>query len=229
MSDIINQFRRYRKYQIGGTILKFQNSGIIEYNPSQDILDYIKAAEAFKSNWYKDGNDIWTIGYGFKETPELRKKFANGMTRQQADQYFNKIIQETAGTLKRNTPNFDRLNQNQRDALLSYLYNIGIGGYTRKSPKLQRALANLNHSEVTNQIDFGYNDSKNKGLRKRRDYERALYNTPIEEKEKEITKEPVVEQLDTQSIQPIQQSIIQGIRDILLNDPYFYGNVANRK
>lgn len=227
MSNIINQFRRYRKYQIGGYIPKYQTSGVIEYNPSQDIIDYIKSTEAFKGNWYKDGNGIWTIGYGFKETPELRRRFANGMTRQQADEYFNTVISDNIDSLKRNTPNFDKLNQNQRDALLSYLYNIGVGGYTRKSPKLQKALANLNHSEITNQIDFGYNDSKNRGLRKRRDYERALYNTPIAE---EKTKEQIAEQSFEQPVQPIQyKSMVQDIRDIFLSDPYFYGNVANRK
>lgn len=217
MNDTIKRFRKYRKYQTGGLLPKFQNSGVIDYKPSQNILDYIKSTEAFKGNWYKDGNGIWTIGYGFKETPELRRRFANGMTRQQADEYFNTIISQNIDSLQRNTPNFDKLNQNQRDALLSYLYNIGIGGYTRKSPKLQQALRDLNHTEIVNQIDFGYNDTRNPGLKKRRDYERDLYLTAIENGE----------QID----QPIQwqSGTLDRMKNTILKDPYFYGNVADRK
>lgn len=43
------------------------------YQPSQSIINYVKKTEAFSPKWYKDGKGYWTIGFGMKETPELRK------------------------------------------------------------------------------------------------------------------------------------------------------------
>lgn len=149
------------------------------YVPSEDILQYIKDTEAFRDQWYQDGNGVWTIGYGFTGD-DVRKRYPNGMTRAEADQYFADSVKTRIPMFVGATPNFDRLNQNQRDALFSYYYNIGHGGYTRKSPAMQEALKNFDLDTVVNNIDFGYNDRKNRGLRKRRDYERKLFGTPMD-------------------------------------------------
>lgn len=179
--DIIQRFRKCRKYYGGGGL--FYPIGKIiatAYTPSQSIIDYIKSAEGFKENWYKDSKGNLTIGYGFKHTPELAKAFPNGMTQQEADDYLvNVAIAERLPRLKALTPNWDILNQNQRDALLSAFYNIGEGTYSQGSPKLQAALRAKNWTEVANQMDWGYNDDKNPGLKARRDYERKLFLTPI--------------------------------------------------
>ncbi len=149
------------------------------YVPSDDILKYIKDTEAFRDQWYQDGNGVWTIGYGFTGD-DVRKRFPNGMTQAEADQYFADTVSRRVPMFINATPNFDKLNQNQRDALFSYYYNIGHGGYTRKSPAMQEALKNFDLDTVVNNIDFGYNDKKNRGLRKRRDYERNLFSTPMD-------------------------------------------------
>lgn len=169
----------FKKFKFGGQIYKFEDGG---YIPSNDVLNYIKSIEKFNSKWYKDGNGYWTIGYGFteKDHPELRKLYPKGMTQKQAEDYFQKIINDSISKFIELTPNFDKLNQNQKDALFSYYYNIGQGGYTRKSPSLQRALREQNWKEVENNIDFGYYDKKNKGLRKRREAERRRFRTPLE-------------------------------------------------
>ena len=149
------------------------------YTPSDDILQYIKDTEAFRDQWYQDGNGVWTVGYGFTGD-DVRKRYPNGMTRAEADQYFADTVSRRIPMFVGATPNFDRLNQNQRDALFSYYYNIGHGGYTRKSPAMQEALKNFDLDTVVSNIDFGYNDKKNRGLRKRRDYERKLFGTPMD-------------------------------------------------
>ena len=149
------------------------------YTPSDDILQYIKNTEAFRDQWYQDGNGVWTVGYGFTGD-DVRKRYPNGMTRAEADQYFADTVSRRIPMFVGATPNFDRLNQNQRDALFSYYYNIGHGGYTRKSPAMQEALKNFDLDTVISNIDFGYNDKKNSGLRKRRDYERKLFGTPMD-------------------------------------------------
>ena len=149
------------------------------YAPSEDILNYIKDIESFRDQWYQDGNGVWTIGYGFTGD-DVRRRFPNGMTRAEADQYFADTVSRRVPQFISATPNFDKLNQNQRDALFSYYYNIGHGGYTRKSPTMQKALTDFDLDTVRENIDFGYNDKKNRGLRKRRDYERNLFATPMD-------------------------------------------------
>ena len=151
------------------------------YTPSENIINYIKKTEAFSPTWYKDGNGIDTIGYGFTGS-KVKKLFPNGITREQADKYFADSLATRAKILERDTPNFNILNQNQRDALLSYHYNIGEGSYRDNSPKMQEGLRNKDWELVTKNMDYGYNDNKNRGLRKRRDYERNLFNTPVEYK-----------------------------------------------
>lgn len=150
------------------------------YEPSKEIIDYIKSTEGFRDKWYQDGKGIWTVGYGFTGS-KVKKLFPNGMTREQADKYFADSLNVRKQILERDTPNWDSLNQNQRDALLSYHYNIGEGKY-RNSPNMQKGLEEKDWDTVSKNIDAGYNDKKNPGLRKRRDYERNLFNTPVEYK-----------------------------------------------
>lgn len=150
-----------------------------EYIPSENIINYIKSTEGFRDKWYQDSKGIWTVGYGFTGS-KVRKMFPNGMTREQADKYLADSLNVRKQILQRDTPNWNSLNQNQRDALLSYHYNIGEGNYRDKSPKMQQALKDKNWDIVSKNIDAGYNDKRNPGLRKRRDYERNLFNTPVE-------------------------------------------------
>ena len=157
------------------------NEEAISYYPSLETVQYIKNKEAFRPNIYHDGKGIPTIGYGTTQSTKAGKNAfklygKTGMTEEQASSVFNETVREMLPNFISATPNFNRLNDNQRNALFSYYYNVGHGGYTRKSPKLQQALKDFNLDEVVNQMDFGYYDTKNSGLRKRRDEERALFN-----------------------------------------------------
>lgn len=147
------------------------------YTPSPEIIEYIKNQEKFIPEIYEDSKKVKTIGYGFTDD-DLLKKYKNGITKEQADEEFLKKLQTFSKELE-STPNWSELNQNQKDALLSYYYNIGGSNFYQKSPKLQKALRDKNWNEVANQMDFGYDDPLTPGLRTRRDDERALWNTPI--------------------------------------------------
>lgn len=149
----------------------FGNGG---HKPSQSIKDYIKKTEGFRSNWYLDGNGVPTVGYGFTGK-YYKEKYPDGMTREQADKEFDRVLDKFAGMVKTHTPNYDSLSQNQKDALLSYMYNVGPGNYTKKSPKFQQALRDKDWNAAAQHMDIGYNDKRNPGLRKRRDYERNLF------------------------------------------------------
>lgn len=148
------------------------------YVPSDSIKDYLKKTEAFRSNWYNDGNGIPTVGYGFTGR-KVKELYPNGMTRAQADAYFDDLVSQSAARMSQLTPNIDRLSQNQKDALFSYFYNIGEGSYSKGSPNMQKALREFDLDTVLQNIDAGYNDTKNPGLRKRRDYERALFQSDM--------------------------------------------------
>lgn len=167
-------WKQANHYNDDGT--KFEGGG---YTPSKEIIDYIKKTEGFRDKWYKDGNGIDTIGYGFTGS-RIKKLYPNGITREQADKEFADSIAKRVLILARDTPNWNKLSQNQKDALLSYHYNVGEGSYRNKHPKLQQALTNLDWDNVALNMDAGYNDKKNPGLRTRRDYERQLFKSGID-------------------------------------------------
>lgn len=185
----------YNSYAEGGVI---ESAPSIPYVPSDSIKNYIKSTEAFRDKWYKDGNGIDTVGYGFtgKNVKEL---YPDGMTKEQADEYFDTLTNKFAKRMEQLTPNINLLTQDQKDALFSYFYNIGEGTYSKKSPKMQQALRDMDWDAVVQNIDAGYNDKKNPGLKKRRDYERALF-------EKDIPR----------PLQPVPPAIN---REILFNQP----------
>lgn len=164
-------WKQTNHYNDDGT--KFKDGG---YTPSQEIIDYIKKTEGFRDKWYKDGNGIDTIGYGFTGS-RIKKLYPNGITREQADKEFADSIAKRAVILQRDTPNWNKLSQSQRDALLSYHYNVGEGSYRNKHKKLQQALADSDWENVMLNMDAGYNDKKNPGLRTRRNYERQLFKS----------------------------------------------------
>lgn len=164
-------WKQANHYNDDGT--KFEGGG---YTPSKEIIDYIKKTEGFRDKWYKDGNGIDTIGYGFTGS-RIKKLYPNGITREQADKEFADSIAKRALILAKDTPNWNKLSQSQRDALLSYHYNVGEGSYRNKHKKLQQALADSDWENVVLNMDAGYNDKKNPGLRTRRDYERELFRS----------------------------------------------------
>lgn len=156
--------------------------------PSNSIRNYLKKTEGFSGEWYKDGNGVPTIGYGFTGK-YFRDKYPDGMTREQADKEFDRVINKFAGYVKTFTPNYNDLNQNQKDALLSYMYNVGPGNYQTRHPEFIDALRNKDYETAARYMDIGYNDSRNPGLKKRRQYEQSLFLGNSPEVEVQQTKQ----------------------------------------
>lgn len=121
---------------------------------------------------YKDGKKIDTIGYGLTDKRYISK---GKLTEEEAMQGLTEHIDKEVLPHLQNKPYWSKLNSNQKHALISYVYNIGSGNFNVKSPSLQKALNEGNWKEAAKQMDFGYNDKKNPGLRRRRDEERALF------------------------------------------------------
>lgn len=166
----------FNNFSEGGDIETADNGTESEFAwyPSDSILNYIKKVEGYRPYWYKDGNGVMTIGYGFTDTG-LMKTHPKWMSRKDADNRFKEEIDSRISSFISATPNFDKLTDSQRDALFDYYYNIGHGNYTKGSPGMQAALAAGDLYAVRDSIDIGYNDKNNAGLRQRRDYERSLF------------------------------------------------------
>jgi len=85
-------------------------------------LDFIAGQEGFKSNvYYVGGKGNPTIGYGHELQPG--ENFSGGITKAQAYQF----LKQDAGIAVNAINKYVRvsLNQNQFDALTSYIYNTG--------------------------------------------------------------------------------------------------------
>ena len=147
-----------------------------DWNPSENILKYLKSWEKFRSKPYDDGEGNITVGYGFN-LPHLLKKYKKGITEEQADKEFAGVVNTFVPEFRKLTPNFDNLNNNQRDALFSLYYNAGADTYM-KSPMLfkylkegdfDKAVKEINHDEWKDDMD---------GQKKRRAFERRVFSTP---------------------------------------------------
>lgn len=150
-----------------------------DWKPSENILKYLKSWEKFRSKPYDDGEGNITVGYGFN-LPHLLKKYKKGITEEQADKEFAGVVNTFVPDFRKLTPNFDSLNNNQRDALFSLYYNAGADTYM-KSPMLfkylkegdfDKAAKEINHDEWKDDMD---------GQKKRRAFERRVFSTPTDQ------------------------------------------------
>lgn len=132
-------------------------------------INLIKEFEALRTEAYKCPAGVWTIGYG--HTSNVRK-----------GQVINELCAETflAIDLQKceyaiNTSVTVPLNQNQFDALASFIFNVGVGAF-QKSTLLKK----LNNSDYTGAADkfdeWIYSNKKiSQGLINRRKKEKDLF------------------------------------------------------
>lgn len=150
-----------------------------DWKPSENILKYLKSWEKFRSKPYDDGEGNITVGYGFN-LPHLLKKYKKGITEEQADKEFAGVVNTFVPEFRKLTPNFDSLNNNQRDALFSLYYNAGADTYMKssmlfkylKEGDFDKAVKEINHDEWKDDMD---------GHKKRRAFERRVFSTPTDQ------------------------------------------------
>lgn len=92
--------------------------------PSSHCLALVKAFEGFSSRAYRCPAGVWTIGYGTTIYPDGRRvKPRDTCTREQAETWLvfdlRDAVVDVLDLVK--VP----LNQNQFDALVSFVYNVG--------------------------------------------------------------------------------------------------------
>ena len=129
----------------------------------------IKEFEGLRLKAYKCPGGVWTIGYG--HTAGVKPGMT--ITEEQAEQFLKEdlIVFEKAV----NNQNLS-INQNQFDALVSLIYNIGIGNF-QKSTLLRKSRINANDNSIMDEF-LRWVYSKGRvlpGLQRRRLAEMKLY------------------------------------------------------
>lgn len=150
-----------------------------DWKPSENILKYLKSWEKFRSKPYDDGEGNITVGYGFN-LPHLLKKYKKGITEEQADKEFAGVVNTFVPKFRKLTPNFDSLNNNQRDALFSLYYNAGADTYM-KSPMLFKYLKEGDFDKAVKEINHDEWKDDMGGQKKRRAFERRVFSTPTDQ------------------------------------------------
>lgn len=128
---------------------------------------------AYKDPGSKDGLPV-TIGYGSTMYTDGRKiKLGDTITEAQAVDLLNWEVNNKTSVLRGMNL---KINQNQFDALTSFIYNVGIGAFM-SSTLLKRIRVNPNDTDIRNQfMKWVYNDGKILDvLVKRRKAEANLY------------------------------------------------------
>jgi lysozyme len=137
--------------------------------------DLIKRFEGCKLKAYKCPANLWTISWGLTFYPDGTKvKEGDVITQQQAEDYFNAIVDDFAkkvdALIKSN------VTDNNFSALVSFAYNVGMGNFQRST--LLRKV-NANPKDKTILAEFKKwtraNGEVLKGLVRRRDAEAKLY------------------------------------------------------
>lgn len=131
---------------------------------SQNGVNLIKQFEGCKLTAYKCPAGVWTIGYGHTQGVKEGQK----ITSARAEELLRQDLKTFESQVSNNV--FIPLNQNQFDALVSFIYNCGLGN-------LKTLVKNRNTNQIANAILL-YNKSKGKtlaGLTKRRQAERNLF------------------------------------------------------
>ena len=134
-------------------------------------LNFIREVEGFKREAYQDEGGVWTIGYGHI------KGVSEGMTitQEEAEEMLRDEMAEYEGYVNRLVT--AELNQNQFDAMVSWVYNLGGGNLS--SSTLLKVLNDGDYAGVPAQM-MRWNKAGGKvleGLTRRRQAEADLFGT----------------------------------------------------
>ena len=135
-------------------------------------INLIKKFEGLELSKYKDAVGLWTIGYGHLIRPE--ETFDRRLTEEEAESLLRKDLQEAEKGIKRlvSVP----LTENQFDALVSFVFNVGIGRLA--SSTLLRKLNANDYAGAASEL-LKWNKAGGKeliGLTRRRQAEQKLFN-----------------------------------------------------
>ncbi|MCL1933978.1 MAG: lysozyme [Candidatus Azobacteroides sp.] len=139
-------------------------------------IELISSHEGLRLNAYKCPAGVWTIGFGHTKGV----KQGDVITVTEALELLREDVRDAENTVNKNLPN---PNQNQFDALVSFVFNVGSGNF-QSSTLLKKAKANPNDKSIADEF-AKWNKARNgsgnlvelPGLTKRRREEADLYFT----------------------------------------------------
>ena len=136
---------------------------------SRTGIELIKAHEGLRLAAYICPSGVPTIGYGHT----YNVKMGDRITEEQAEKF---LIDDLAVAEREVNRYGLNLTQNQFDALVSFVFNVGVGNF-RSSTLLKRLKANPNDPDIANQFKkWVYGGGKVlPGLVRRRNEEAKLY------------------------------------------------------
>jgi GH24 family phage-related lysozyme (muramidase) len=114
--------------------------------PSFNLLAYLKDYEKLSLNEYMDATGNLTIGYGHRVLKN--EDFSKGISKELAETIFANDVSLHADVIYSNVK--VPLNQNQFDALVSFVFNVGIGAF--KKSTLLKLLNNGDYSNAGNEF-----------------------------------------------------------------------------
>lgn len=137
-------------------------------------LHLIESFEGFRSKPYRDAVGVWTIGYGSTGGvgPGTRP-----IGRDDAEARLKREVDSTYGAAVNRIPG---LNQNQFDAITSFVYNVGPGGIGTDTG-IGRALRSKNWKQAADEL-LRWDKAGGRslpGLTRRRQAERKLFLSPV--------------------------------------------------
>jgi lysozyme len=137
-------------------------------------LALIKQFEGCRLTAYQDQRGIWTIGYGHTG-PEVIEGLV--WSQDQADAALLGDLHTAVSAVMRDVD--VAINQNQFDALVSFTYNVGAQAFADST--LLRLLNAGRPYLASAQFPLWshVNGVEDDGLMRRRDAERALFDTPV--------------------------------------------------
>lgn len=96
---------------------------------SRDGIDFIKRREGFRHKKYKDAAELPTIGYG--HLIQSGENFTMPITEVEGEALLTKDLQIAERAIGRlvKIP----LNQHQFDALVSFVFNVGVGHFAKST------------------------------------------------------------------------------------------------
>ena len=136
---------------------------------SNNGIELIKRHEGLRLNAYKCTSGKLTIGYGHTKGV----KIGQTITKEEAERLLREDLIVAENEINRHNLN---LNQNQFDALVSFVFNVGVGNF-QTSTLLKKIKLDPNNKSIENEFKrWVYSGGKvSLGLIKRRKEEAELY------------------------------------------------------
>lgn len=141
----------------------------------QPAIDLIKRFEGCRLTAYKCPAGIWTIGYGYAQ-PWVTEGCV--ISQGWAERLLEEELTELAWAIKENLPTDTGRTHNQTYALISFVYNVGIGAF-KKSTLRKKIIAGDIQAAADEFLKWDKAGGQVlPGLTKRRQAERELFLTP---------------------------------------------------